>query len=79
MIFYPAPWRVPGAGFFRKKDKMKIHLALWQETDTNKIMAVCGVVKTPENFVYPKKTFLAHTEPKDICKTCLKIYNKKQW
>lgn len=58
---------------------MKVHLALWRTTDTDKVTSACGVVRTPENFVYPKTSFLAHTEPKDVCKTCLKIYRRKPW
>ena len=58
---------------------MKVHLALWQETDTHKVTSACGAVRTPENFVYPKKMFLAHTEPKDVCKRCKQIYERKPW
>ena len=58
---------------------MKIHLALWKETDTFLITSACGVVGTPENFVYPKKAFLAHTNKKQVCKRCKAIYDKKPW
>ena len=59
---------------------MKIHLALWQETDCeSKLISACGVIGTPSNFVYPKKSFLTHMEPKDICKRCKAIYDKKPW
>jgi hypothetical protein len=58
---------------------MRIHLALWQNVGSDKITSVCGIVSTPENFVYPKTSFLSYTEPKDICKTCKKIYTRKPW
>jgi len=60
---------------------MKYHLALWRETDTDRIESACGVVGTPENFVMPKESFLANAKesPADTCKRCRRIYERKPW
>ena len=60
---------------------MKYHLPLWEETDSRKITAACGIVGTPENFVMGKEAFLANAKenPADTCKRCLRIYNARPW
>lgn len=55
---------------------MKIHLTLYPNTTTGKVISECGVVRKPDNFVYPIQMFLAHTEPADVCKHCTKIYQQ---
>ena len=55
---------------------MKIHLTLYPNTTTGKVVSECGIARQPDNFVYPKDKFLAHTEPTDICKQCVKIYHR---
>lgn len=57
----------------------KVHLALWQTTDSNEVTAACGYSPPLGNNMRPKESFLYHTKSKDACKHCRNIYIRRPW